>query len=189
MKAILKTYKRKGERKETARTAILQTCKIVERVFAHYNSIGLTAALEENAYAALQAYSGLYPEVIDYLRGADVTEDEIQKVRDLCQRARDELLLRASTSSLNLTHIMNNIIAQLKMAESLPASSAIVPLGILKFLACAGSIAVTVGTAVATVGACVGCVGNPNLPDCLGCAGGILATVGAAALTAAACAG
>jgi hypothetical protein len=183
MKVILKAYRK---REMAARTAISKTRKIAERVFAHYNSVGLTAALEANAYAALQAYPGLYPEVISYLRDADLTEDEIQKVRDLCQRARDELLPRAS--SLNLTQMMSGIITQLKMIESYQASSTMVPLDLNWLsLGCIGAIVGTIGAAVATVGACIGCAQNPNLAGCLGCAGGVLATIGGAIVIAAEC--
>jgi hypothetical protein len=184
MKVILKAYRK---REMAARTAISKTRKIAERVFAHYNSVGLTAALEANAYAALQAYPGLYPEVISYLRDADLTEDEIQKVRDLCQRARDELLPRAS--SLNLTQMMNDIVARLKMAESYQASSTMVPLDFWRWLRCGGSVLVTISAGIAAGLTCSACAAEPTKVSCLGCAGAAIGTLGAAALAAAECSG
>jgi len=184
MKAILRAYRK---RKMTVRTAISKTRKIVEQVFAHYNSVGLTAALEANAYAALQAYPGLYPEVIDYLRDANLTEDEIQKVRDLCQRAQDELLPRAS--SLNLTKMMNDIVARLKMAESYQVSSTMVPFDFWRWLRCIGSALVTIGAGVAAGISCSACAAEPTKVSCIGCAGAAIGTLGAAALTAAECSG
>nr|BAL59730.1 hypothetical protein HGMM_OP4C366 [Candidatus Acetothermum autotrophicum] len=188
MKAILKAHKRRAI---TERTAISRTRKVVEQVFDHYNRIGLTSALEENAYAALQAYTGLEPDVISYLRSAEVTEDKIQELRSRVQRARDELLPKAS--NLHLDQMMSNIITQLQMIESHQAASTTAlkfeQLDFWKWVRCVGSALVTIGTGIATVAACASCASKPEPLSCAGCAGGALATLGAAALTAAECAG
>ncbi len=183
MKKSLKTYKGGG----SVRTAVKEAREVLKELFTHFNNIGLTIALQENAPTALAAYSELPNEAINFLRDADITESEIQELRSRVQMARNELLPKAS--NLHLGQMMNNIIAQLKMIESYQASSTMVPVDFWKWVRCAGSALVTIGTGVATAAACASCAAEPTKLSCVGCAGGAIATLGAAALTAAECLG
>lgn len=112
----IREIKRDYERDGNHYSAISRTRRVVEQVFDHYNSIGLTAALDSYTISSLlEAYNDLDPYLIRALRDEGFTREEIQESRDLVLQAKEHLLPIAST--LRMSQIMADIIAKMKRKE------------------------------------------------------------------------
>ncbi len=167
IKKIRDDYKRDGDRY----SAISRTRKVLERVFNHYNAIGLTAALE--AYTvrlALETYNDLDPRLIQALRDEGLTEGEIQQSRDLVLKARERLLPVAST--LHVPQILADVITKMKREEEKYQSlSAIYDFKVVphaEWVSCFISILNLFAASITLVLACSACV-TPNPAGPVGC--------------------
>jgi hypothetical protein len=112
LKKIRDDYKQDGD----LYSSISRARRVLERVFNHSNSIGLTSALE--AYTvrlALESCNGLDPQLTQALRDEGFTEGEIQESDNLVLQARERLLPVAST--LHVPQILADIITKMKKAE------------------------------------------------------------------------
>ena len=165
-------------------SSILRARQAFEQVFNHFNSIGLTKAIE--AYTvrfALENYNDLNPQIIQALEDDGFTETEIRQSRDLVRQARDRLLPIAS--ALHMPQIMADIITKLKKAEELyrPLSAAYDSKAMFdmdKLLNCLSMAFLLGATGLHIVGHCVACSmpGNILAPmNCLICLYGLVAYI------------
>lgn len=179
----LRKVKRDYEQDGNDYLAISRARRVLEQVFDHYNSIGLTAALDSYTIrAALEAYKDLAPPFIQALRDEGFTEEEIQQSRALVLKAKERLLPTAST--LRASQIMADVIAKMKREEEqLRPSSTIYrfkPL-VKNWLGCLKSALTLFAASVALVESCADCaVPNPTSPfACYACAGSAAAYLAA----------
>lgn len=97
-------------------SSIPRARKAMEKLFDHFNSIGLTDALE--AYTVrffLENYNGLDPQIIQSLEDESFKEAEIWYIHDLVYKARNQLLPTAST--IHMSQILAGIITKMKKVE------------------------------------------------------------------------
>lgn len=170
----IRKIKRDYERDGNHYLAISRTRRVLEQVFDHYNSIGLTAALDSYTIrSALEAYNDLDPHLIQALRDEGFTEEEIQQGRDFVLQAKERLLPIAST--LHASQIMANVIAKMKREEEqFRPLSVIYDFQMLSrdWIGCLKAALNLFANSVALVAACGACAApNPTTPiDCYLCA-------------------
>jgi hypothetical protein len=181
LKKIQDDYKQDGD----LYSSISRARKVLERVFNHYNSIGLTNALE--AYTvrlALETYNDLDPETIQALRDEGLTEEEIQQSHSLVLQARERLLPIAST--LHVPQILDDIITKMKRAEkkrkksqSLSTIHDLKMVPAAQWVSCIMSIFQLIAASILLAAACSACP-TPTAPlSCYLCAAAISAYMAA----------
>ncbi len=165
-------------------SSISRTSKVLKQLFDHYNSIGLTEALEAyTVRVALENYNDdLYYQIAQALQDEGLTRKEIEQGHNLVRKARDRLLPIAAT--LHVPQTLSNIIAKMKRLElqlqalrAISSSKVVPQANQANWLDCL-SAAFLLGVVAKNIAiVCAGCsIPNPNAPiACLLCGYGLVA--------------
>lgn len=169
-------------------SSISRARKAVEKLFDHFNSIGLTDALD--AYTVrffLENYNGLDPQIIQSLKDEGFKEAEIWYVHDLVYKARNQLLPTAST--IHMPQILAGIITKMKkVEEELQLSSvahgfkAKTMMSLDKLLNCLSAALLLGNVGASVLMVCTGCAipGNIFAPiACFACGVGLVSLLSA----------
>lgn len=169
-----------------AKQALKFAGKSLRDLFRYWDNIGVSSMREGDIRIALREFKGLEPEVIEELKANGVTDRTIHRIKSIAFTSRKQLL---SEHELNVNDIEQASTEALELLSNRTAdgieSDTVLGQGLL---GCIGTALATIGTGVATTGACLGCVGpDPTKVSCLGCYGGAIATTGGLVLTADQC--
>jgi len=174
MKDAIRDYRKgfPGEALNTANEAL-------QRLFAHYDDVGLTSFLQTNVDVAVESFTPFEadPDIKEKADEVGITDDELRRLSAIAQTELAELSRQENT---NVREMMNEFVTKSEiLQDKVNQNSGDHHMQLYGAGACAASVLTAIGLAIAGGATCAACTADPTKVSCAVCVGTAVGAVGA----------